>query len=122
MLHLASPHHRVGIIYTKLKITVATLPIMALYKLSLKFFNWSVLRYHLHPNTCIEGMKESREIIKSIIFWDMTPCRPLSSNRRFGGTYRLYLQGRRNRFSKPASKQVASTKSYKILKISDLRT
>jgi hypothetical protein len=25
----------------------------------------------------------------------MTPCSPLSSNRRFGGTYRLHLQGRR---------------------------
>jgi hypothetical protein len=47
-----------------------------------------------------------REILymKSIIFWDMTPCSPLSFNRRFGGTYRLHLQGRRNGFSKPASK------------------
>jgi hypothetical protein len=26
---------------------------------------------------------------KSYIFWDMTPCRPLKINRRFGGTYRL---------------------------------
>jgi hypothetical protein len=43
--------------------------------------------------------------MKSIIFWDMTPCSPLSFNLRFGGTYRLYLQGRRNRFSKPASKE-----------------
>jgi hypothetical protein len=24
--------------------------------------------------------------VKSIIFWDMTPCSPLSFNRRFGGT------------------------------------
>jgi hypothetical protein len=31
----------------------------------------------------------------------------LSFNRRFGETYRLHLQGRRNMFSKPASKQVA---------------
>jgi hypothetical protein len=37
---------------------------------------------------------------KSIIFWNMTPCSPLSFNRRFGGTYRLHLQ-------KPASNQVA---------------
>jgi hypothetical protein len=28
---------------------------------------------------------------KSIIFWDMTPCSPLSVNRRFGATYRLHL-------------------------------
>jgi hypothetical protein len=42
-------------------------------------------------------------VLKSIIFWDMRPCSPLSFNRRFGGTYRLHLQGRRNRFSKPAT-------------------
>jgi hypothetical protein len=36
----------------------------------------------------------------------MTPCSLLSVNRRFGGTYRLHLQGRRNMFSKkPASKE-----------------
>jgi hypothetical protein len=39
-------------------------------------------------------------VMKSIIFWDMTPCSLLSFNRRFGGTYRFHLQGRRNRFSK----------------------
>jgi hypothetical protein len=33
--------------------------------------------------------------MKSIIFWDVTPCSPLSCNRRFGGNYRLHLQGRR---------------------------
>jgi hypothetical protein len=38
--------------------------------------------------------------MKSIIFWDMTPCSLLSYNRRFGGTYRLHLQERRNNFSK----------------------
>jgi hypothetical protein len=35
-------------------------------------------------------------VMKSIIFWDVTPCSLLSFNRRFGGTYRLHLQGRRN--------------------------
>jgi hypothetical protein len=25
-------------------------------------------------------------VLKSIFFWDMTPCSPLCSNRRFGGT------------------------------------
>jgi hypothetical protein len=45
--------------------------------------------------------------LKSIIFWDITPCSPLSANRRFWGTYRLHLQGRRYNFSKkPATKQV----------------
>jgi hypothetical protein len=47
-------------------------------------------------------------VMKNIIFWDITPCSPLIVNSRFGGTYRLHLQGRRNKFSKnPASKQVA---------------
>jgi hypothetical protein len=35
-----------------------------------------------------------------IISWDMTPCSPLNFNRRFRGTYRLHLQGRRNKFCK----------------------
>jgi hypothetical protein len=39
-------------------------------------------------------------VMKSIIFWDVTPCSLLSCNRRIGGTYRLHLQGRRNNFSK----------------------
>jgi hypothetical protein len=30
-------------------------------------------------------------VMKSIIFWDMTPCSPSSFNRRFGGTYRLHM-------------------------------
>jgi hypothetical protein len=38
--------------------------------------------------------------MKSIIFWDVTPCNLLSCKRRFGGTYGLHLQGRRNNFSK----------------------
>jgi hypothetical protein len=33
--------------------------------------------------------------IKNAMFWDITPCSPLKVNWRFGGTYRLHLQGRR---------------------------
>jgi hypothetical protein len=33
-------------------------------------------------------------VIKIIIFRDTTPCSPMKDNRRFGGTYRLSLQGR----------------------------
>jgi hypothetical protein len=36
--------------------------------------------------------------MKSIIFWDATPCSLLNCNRRFGGTYRLHLQGQRRWF------------------------
>jgi hypothetical protein len=55
--------------------------------------------------------------MKSIIFWDVTPCSLSRCNRRFGGTYRLHLQGRRKFQQEPASKQVAS-KSYMIQFIS----
>jgi hypothetical protein len=34
--------------------------------------------------------------MKNAVFWDVAPCRP-SVNRRFGGTYRLHLQGRKIR-------------------------
>jgi hypothetical protein len=36
-------------------------------------------------------------VMKSIIFWDITPCSPLIFNRCFGGTYLLHLQGQRIR-------------------------
>jgi hypothetical protein len=32
-------------------------------------------------------------VMKSSIFWDITPCSLLKVNRSFGGTYRLHLQG-----------------------------
>jgi hypothetical protein len=34
-------------------------------------------------------------VMKSTIFWNITPCSPLRVNRRFGGTHRLHLQGRK---------------------------
>jgi hypothetical protein len=34
-------------------------------------------------------------VIKSTIFWDITPCSLLKHNRHFGETYLLDLQGRR---------------------------
>jgi hypothetical protein len=34
-------------------------------------------------------------VMESTIFWNITPCTPLKFNRRFGGTYRLHLYGRR---------------------------
>jgi hypothetical protein len=39
-------------------------------------------------------------IIKSVIFWDITPCSPLKVNRIFGVTYRRHLQCRKNNPSK----------------------
>jgi hypothetical protein len=33
--------------------------------------------------------------LKSSVFWDVTPCSPLKTNRRFCGTCRLQFQGQR---------------------------
>jgi hypothetical protein len=35
-------------------------------------------------------------IMKNVVFWDVAPCRSCVT-RRFGGTYRLHLQGRKIR-------------------------
>jgi hypothetical protein len=32
-------------------------------------------------------------VMKSSIFWNIMPCSPFKVNRRFGGIYRIYLQG-----------------------------
>jgi hypothetical protein len=48
---------------------------------------------------------------KSTIFWDMTLCSPLSFNRRFEGTYRLHLQGRRNKSSTLKMKAICSSET-----------
>jgi hypothetical protein len=34
---------------------------------------------------------------KNVLFWDVAPCRSCEIKRRFGGTYRLHLQGRKIR-------------------------
>jgi hypothetical protein len=34
-------------------------------------------------------------VVMSVISWDTAPCNPLKVSRRFGGIYRLHLQGRR---------------------------
>jgi hypothetical protein len=48
-------------------------------------------------------------VMKSAVLRDITPCSPLKVNRRFGGTYRLHLQGRR---ISRARNQVASRACY----------
>jgi hypothetical protein len=45
-------------------------------------------------DTCIWELKTM--YITIIIFWEMTPCGSCK-NRRFGGSYRLHLQGARVR-------------------------
>jgi hypothetical protein len=41
--------------------------------------------------------RKTSVFMKSPIFWDITPCRPLKVNWRFGGTFRLHLEGRISR-------------------------
>jgi hypothetical protein len=51
--------------------------------------------------------------MNSTVLWDIMPCSPLSVNRRFGGTYRLHLQGRKNNLSnKPTWKHERSLPVY----------
>jgi hypothetical protein len=45
-------------------------------------------------------------MLKTAVFWDVTPCRYFV-NRRFGGTYRLHLQGIRNTRAMNQREQVA---------------
>jgi hypothetical protein len=44
----------------------------------------------------IEKYYEIDSLLKNAVFWDVAPCRSCV-NRRFGGTYRLHLQGRKIR-------------------------
>jgi hypothetical protein len=58
-------------------------------------------------------------IMKSAIFWDITPCSPLSVNRCFRGTSRLHLRGREISWArksvKAGGKQLENEKPIKIL-------
>jgi hypothetical protein len=61
-------------------------------------------------------------IMKSIIFWDMTPSSLLSYNRRFGGTCSLRLQSRRNNVRKNRWENLKSYKNdyvFSQLKVGD---
>jgi hypothetical protein len=61
------------------------------YKLLIPSFQ-HVARMHQGART--QGIKYILKLI--IIFWEMTPCGSYK-NRRFGGSYRLHLQGARVR-------------------------
>jgi hypothetical protein len=60
--------------------------------------------------------------MKSIIFWDMTPCSPLSFNRRFGGTYRLHLQGQIPEDDALYNHCCENLKSYKYIYVKQFTT
>jgi hypothetical protein len=50
---------------------------------------------------------------KKAVFWDVTPCR-CGVNRRFGGTYRLHLQGRKKN-KKSASEETVRTGTSRLV-------
>jgi hypothetical protein len=43
------------------------------------------------------GDYELKRTMKNAVFWGVAPCRCSRFNRRFGGSYRLHLQGRKIR-------------------------
>jgi hypothetical protein len=62
---------------------------------------WAPIQHpYIYENNALLWYWQNIIKMKSIVFWDITPCSPLRFNRRFGGTYHLHLQGRRNKFSK----------------------
>jgi hypothetical protein len=58
--------------------------------------------------------------MKNAVFWDVAPCRSCV-NRRFGGTYRLHLQGRKCRLQPPAHAG-SSHSDFSTLKMEAIRS
>jgi hypothetical protein len=54
--------------------------------------------------------------MKKAVFWDVAPCRS-GVNRRFGGTYRLHLQGREENKKSAREASVRDVKSRLVLEI-----
>jgi hypothetical protein len=74
-----------GLFLLKLSILCLGFFFRALVSKSLNFF---VMVMHIHTE-------------KKAVFWDVAPCSS-GVNRRFGGTYRLHLQGIRESIRKSA--------------------
>jgi hypothetical protein len=64
----------------------------SVWRKSINFHHWSTttIIHTVGTDTMEHSIK-----LKSTISWDRTLCSPLNVNRRFGGTYRLHLRGRR---------------------------
>jgi hypothetical protein len=72
-----------------------TLKILSLYHTKLTFY------------ICVRFEVFTEVTMKNAVFWDVAPCR-CYFNRRFGGTYRLHLQGIRNPRERNQREQVAA--------------
>jgi hypothetical protein len=51
----------------------------------------------LKPKLGKERENDQNKNMKNAVFWGVAPCRCGRLNRRFGGSYRLHLQGRKIR-------------------------
>jgi hypothetical protein len=61
-------------------------------KKQLKFLSVQIFQKY---ECCLGFEVFTAVVMKSTILWDIKPCSLLKVNRRFGGTYRLLLHGRR---------------------------
>jgi hypothetical protein len=59
--------------------------------------------------------------MKNVVFWDVALCR-YWVNRRFGGTYRLHLQGRKSSREEPASAGGSQLANFSTLKMEAIRS
>jgi hypothetical protein len=80
------------------------------------------VKFVIFPNLKIKRYNNfivHTRIIKSIIFWDITPWSPLKVNRHFGGTCCLHLQGWR--ISQERNQREAGSKENLLSRIRGLR-
>jgi hypothetical protein len=65
-------------------------------KFSILFFTLYLLHYAFESLKYVRFEALTAVTMKNAVFWDVAPCR-YCVNRRFGGTYRLHLHGRKIR-------------------------
>jgi hypothetical protein len=76
------------------------------------------IHWFLNPINSVDsiGFEVLTAVVRSSIYWNITPCSPLKVNRRFGETYRLHLQGRRIS-EKAGGKQTSYAVYFSTLKM-----
>jgi hypothetical protein len=65
----------------------------ASHPLPISVFLSRPIAYVNHRKVLVPNKILTSVVTRNTIFWNITPCSPLKVNRRFGGTYRLHLQG-----------------------------
>jgi hypothetical protein len=62
------------------------------FSITPELFTWSTSSIFKHGRYFVRFEVFKAVTMKNAVFWDVAPCR-YCVNRRFGGTYRLHLQG-----------------------------